>query len=88
MLAKHYVANAGRSSLDAYVTLERTDERQVIYAGWRGEDCVVELSTRAVGASPRPAEDSDQRGVRMRVAEPSDARRTEIAMGVAVAIGE
>ncbi|HEY6135970.1 MAG TPA: thioesterase family protein [Rubrivivax sp.] len=30
--ARHYVANAGRSSFDAYVTLERSDEPGVIYA--------------------------------------------------------
>ena len=32
MLAKHYVANPGRSSFEAYVTLERTDEPGVLYA--------------------------------------------------------
>ena len=32
VLAKHYVANAGRSSFDAFITLERTDEPGVIYA--------------------------------------------------------
>jgi acyl-CoA thioester hydrolase len=32
VLAKHFVANAGRSSFDAFITLERTDAPGVIYA--------------------------------------------------------
>ena len=32
VLAKHYVARPGRSSFEAYVTLERTDEPGVLYA--------------------------------------------------------
>ena len=32
VLAKHYVANPGRSSFDAFLTLERTDAPGVIYA--------------------------------------------------------
>ncbi|PPE68721.1 acyl-CoA thioesterase [Caldimonas thermodepolymerans] len=32
VLAKHYVANPGRSSFDTFITLERTDEPGVIYA--------------------------------------------------------
>ena len=32
VLAKHYVARPGRSSFEAYVTLERTDEPSVLYA--------------------------------------------------------
>lgn len=32
LLARHYVANPGRSSFDTYLTLERTDEPGVIYA--------------------------------------------------------
>ena len=32
VLAKHYVAKPGRSSFEAYVTLERTDEPGVLYA--------------------------------------------------------
>jgi len=32
VLARHYVANPGRSSFDTYITLERTDEPGVIYA--------------------------------------------------------
>ena len=32
LLAKHYIANAGRSSFGTYMTLERTDEPGVLYA--------------------------------------------------------
>lgn len=32
VLAKHYVANPGRTSFDTYITLERSDEPGVIYA--------------------------------------------------------
>ena len=32
VLARHYVANPGRTSFEAYVTLERTDEPGVLYA--------------------------------------------------------
>ena len=32
VLAKHYVANPGRSSFDTFITLERTDRPGVIYA--------------------------------------------------------
>ncbi len=32
VLAKHYVANPGRSSVDTFVTLERTDQPGVVYA--------------------------------------------------------
>jgi acyl-CoA thioester hydrolase len=32
VLAKHYVANPGRSSFDVFITLERTDEPGVLYA--------------------------------------------------------
>jgi acyl-CoA thioester hydrolase len=32
ILAKHYVANPGRTSFDTFITLERTDRPGVIYA--------------------------------------------------------
>jgi acyl-CoA thioester hydrolase len=32
ILAKHYVANPGRTSFDAFITLERTDQPGVLYA--------------------------------------------------------
>ncbi|MBQ0959667.1 acyl-CoA thioesterase [Ideonella sp. 4Y11] len=32
VLARHYVANPGRSSFDTFITLERTDQPGVIYA--------------------------------------------------------
>jgi len=32
VLARHYVANPGRSSFDTYITLERSDQPGVVYA--------------------------------------------------------
>nr|WP_297357970.1 thioesterase family protein [uncultured Caldimonas sp.] len=32
LLAKHYVANPGRTSFDTFITLERTDSPGVVYA--------------------------------------------------------
>jgi acyl-CoA thioester hydrolase len=32
ILAKHYVANLGRTSFDTFITLERTDQPGVVYA--------------------------------------------------------
>jgi acyl-CoA thioester hydrolase len=32
VLAKHYIANPGRTSFDAFITLERTDQPGVLYA--------------------------------------------------------
>ena len=32
VLAKHYVANPGRTSFDTFITLERTDEPGTVYA--------------------------------------------------------
>jgi len=32
LLAKHYVANPGRTSFDTFITLERTDQPGVLYA--------------------------------------------------------
>jgi acyl-CoA thioester hydrolase len=32
VLARHYVANPGRSSFDTYITMERTDRPGVVYA--------------------------------------------------------
>ena len=32
LVAKHYVANLGRTSFDTFITLERTDQPGVIYA--------------------------------------------------------
>lgn len=32
LLARHYVANPGRSSFDTYITLERTDRLGTVYA--------------------------------------------------------
>jgi acyl-CoA thioester hydrolase len=33
VLAKHYVADPGRSSFDTYITLERTDQPGLLHAG-------------------------------------------------------
>jgi acyl-CoA thioester hydrolase len=32
VLARHYIANPGRTSFDVYITLERTDQPGVLYA--------------------------------------------------------
>jgi acyl-CoA thioester hydrolase len=47
VLAKHYVASPGRTSFEAYITLERADEPDVLYASGGGEDGVGELPARA-----------------------------------------
>jgi acyl-CoA thioester hydrolase len=46
VLAKHYVANAGRSSFDAFVTLERTDAPGVICASGGAKTVWVNFSTQ------------------------------------------
>ena len=52
VLAKHYVAKPGRSSFEAYVTLERTDEpgaacrRRVAAVGERVHEDAVQFVTR------------------------------------------
>ena len=53
VLAKHYVANPGRSSFDAFVTLERTDEPGVLYA--TGGATTVWLDFQAGKTLPLPA---------------------------------
>ncbi|MDQ6685704.1 MAG: acyl-CoA thioesterase [Pseudomonadota bacterium] len=53
VLARHYVANPGRSSFDAFVTLERTDEPGVIYAS--GGSTTVWIDYRAGRSVPLPA---------------------------------
>ena len=52
ILAKHYVANPGRSSFDAFVTLERSDEPGVLYAA--GGATTVWLDFPAKKALPMP----------------------------------
>jgi acyl-CoA thioester hydrolase len=53
VLAKHYVANPGRSSFDTYVTLERTDQPGVLYA--TGGATTVWLNIPQGKAVPMPA---------------------------------
>jgi acyl-CoA thioester hydrolase len=52
VLARHYVANPGRSSIDTYVTLERTDQPGVLYAS--GGATVVWLNIPQAKAVPLP----------------------------------
>ena len=52
ILAKHYVANPGRSSFDTFITLERTDQPGVPYA--TGGATVVWLDIAAAKSAPLP----------------------------------
>ncbi len=52
VLARHYVANPGRSSFDTYMTLERSDEPGVIYA--EGGAKTVWTDYRAKRSVPLP----------------------------------
>jgi acyl-CoA thioester hydrolase len=52
ILAKHYVANPGRSSFDTYITLERTDTPGVIYA--EGGSKTVWTDFKAQKSHPMP----------------------------------
>jgi acyl-CoA thioester hydrolase len=52
VLAKHYVANVGRSSFDTYITLERTDDQGVVYAN--GGATVVWIDLEAQKSRPVP----------------------------------
>ncbi len=52
VLARHYVANPGRSSFDTYITLERTDEPGVIYA--EGGSKTVWIDFQAQKSVPLP----------------------------------
>jgi acyl-CoA thioester hydrolase len=52
VLAKHYVANPGRSSFDTYITLERTDNVGVIYA--EGGSKTVWTDFKAQKSAPMP----------------------------------
>jgi len=52
ILARHYVAHAGRTSFDTYVTLERTDEPGVLYA--TGGATMVWVDIPARQALPLP----------------------------------
>jgi acyl-CoA thioester hydrolase len=52
VLAKHYVANPGRSSFDTFITLERTDQPGVIYA--EGGALTVWTDFQAQKSAPMP----------------------------------
>src|SRR4051812_23316794 len=51
--ARHYVANAGRTSFDTFITLERTDEPGVLYAN--GGATMVWIDFPRQKAVPLPA---------------------------------
>jgi acyl-CoA thioester hydrolase len=53
VLAKHYVANPGRSSFDTFITLERADNPGVIYA--EGGSKTVWTDFKAQKSAPLPA---------------------------------
>lgn len=53
VLARHYVGEAGRTSFDTYVTLERTDEPGVVYAS--GGATVVWINFPEQRSAPLPA---------------------------------
>lgn len=53
VLARHYVANPGRSSFDTYLTLERTDAPGVVHAN--GGATVVWVDSRVKKSAPLPA---------------------------------
>jgi acyl-CoA thioester hydrolase len=52
VLAKHYVANPGRSSFDTFITLERCDTPGVIYA--EGGSTTVWTAFKAQKSAPLP----------------------------------
>jgi acyl-CoA thioester hydrolase len=52
LLAKHYVANPGRSSFDTYITLERTDQPGFIHA--EGGSKTVWTDFKAQKSAPMP----------------------------------
>lgn len=53
VMAKHYVANPGRTSFDTFITLERTDEPGVLYA--TGGATTVWIDFPAKKSLPLPA---------------------------------
>ncbi|MDY0743648.1 thioesterase family protein [Paucibacter sp. R3-3] len=52
ILAKHYVANPGRSSFDTFMTLERSDQPGVVYAN--GGATTVWIDFKAQRSMPLP----------------------------------
>jgi acyl-CoA thioester hydrolase len=53
VLARHYVANPGRSSFDTFITLERADTPGVVYA--EGGATTVWTDFKAQKSAPMPA---------------------------------
>ena len=52
VLAKHYVANPGRTSFDTFITLERTDAPGVIYASGGAKTVWVNLAQQKSAPLP------------------------------------
>lgn len=52
VIAKHYVANPGRTSFDTFMTLERSDEPGVVYAN--GGATTVWVDYKAQKSAPLP----------------------------------
>jgi acyl-CoA thioester hydrolase len=52
LVAKHYVANVGRSSFDTFLTLERTDGEGIVHAN--GGATVVWIDLHAQKSRPLP----------------------------------
>jgi acyl-CoA thioester hydrolase len=53
VLARHYVANAGRTSFDTYMTLERTDTPGTVYASGGAKTVWVDFPKQK--SAPLPA---------------------------------
>ena len=52
VVARHYVANPGRSSFETYITLSRTDDRDTVYA--EGGAKTVWVDFKAQKSAPLP----------------------------------
>jgi acyl-CoA thioester hydrolase len=57
LLARHYICNPGRSSLDTYVTLERTDTPGKIYAAGGGKFVWVDFPKQKSAPLPKRLRD-------------------------------
>jgi acyl-CoA thioester hydrolase len=55
VLAKHYVANPGRTSFDTFITLERTDAPGVVYASGGAKTVWVSFPKQKSMALPEAA---------------------------------
>jgi len=53
VLARHYVANPGRSSFDTYLTLERTDDPGVVYANGGATTVWVDFKAQKATTLPQ-----------------------------------